>query len=841
MKLIHSFKRILVKRIAVCLMATLLVTVPIGALAEEAPLNTEELVSEADVVLDEQLPESEALLENEEQTFAAASLLVLGGHKTYVNGYKGALFKPDSVMTRAEVSQMLYNLLAAKPAVSESQFSDVKLSAWYGTAVNALAKSGVISGYKDGTFLPNKTITRAEFVTALTRCFTLNSGSISFSDVPETHWAYSYIAAATNAGWINGVGDGSFQPDRGIKRCEAVTVMNFALERNNGGFAADSDTQKFKDVPKSHWAYKQIAEAAQPVDAPEEPDDSTEPGDFTVGQLVQISVSGGLNLRAGPGTDEKLLAGLEAGTVLTVTDVAHYPWIGVKTASSVSGYVHSGNNDGWYITTYIPGAAASGITLSASTLTVRQYQSARLDASVSSGDLRTLSWSSSNPDVAVVGYTVGYGSGKEDHGAFVYAKKTGTATLTLSDSTGKTKKSCTVTVTAPESVRYAYSSENTAIKGEPFDLVAVTDISRSSVTFKIVDGPALGTYKTSEYSTESRKSSYNLPTNNVRVFKKSVSFTTAGLYTVRASANDFSDYQEFEVLVRPEGESVTTTSFNERRTSTAGIDIIANYEGSVPEIADDNIVAGTPTVGYGFVVRKNQCFYNNMTPSEMRGKLVATVNAGGYADAVNEFRAINNLKMSQAQFDALVSFVYNCGPGNLFEGYDTFTVMLNAVVPPSGGISESKSYPGKVNVSQNSDDTCNIYAEHSLSAKVLAKIAEKDSLTVIGIYSDAEKCRHWYKVRHGSYTGWMPAGYIQLNTSGLVHDLAYADATVLSNNYMQWHKSGQSHIEGLLYRRMAECKIFFFGDYVDANHSSSTYYKNNRGFNPPSCCAHYVN
>lgn len=834
MKLLQILKHSTAKRIAACIMAVAVGAMPVCAVAEDSAVFSETEVAE-----------SEALLENEEQTFAASSLLVTGGHKTYLSGVKGGYFLPNKQMTRAEVAQMLYNLLAAKPAVSTSQFSDVSLDSWYGTAVNALAKVGVLSGYKDGTFSPTKTISRAEFVCALTRCFTLESGTADFTDVPETHWAYKYIAAASNAGWISGPGDGTFCPDRGIMRCEAVTVTNLALGRTGDGFAADSDTQKFKDVPKTHWAYKQIAEAAAPVEdttTPEpEPEEPAADGDFTVGQTVQVSVASGLNMRSSPETSASAVARLSKGTVLTITDVSCYPWLGAKTTDGKTGYVYSGYDDGWYVTAYTPSASVSGLSLSASELTVKQYQSARLDAAVSTGSLKTLTWSSSDPNVAVVGYTVGYGSGETQQGAFIYAKKQGTATLTLSDAAGNTKASCTVTVAAAESVRYAYSSENTAVKGETFNLIAVTDAGRSSVEFKIVSGPTSGSYTTTQYSTEKRDSSYGLPTNNVRVFKKSVSFNATGVYTIRASANNFADYQEFELLVRPEGESVTATSFNERRTSTEGIDIIANYEGAVAEIADDNIAAGNPTVGYGLVVQKNKCFYNNMTPSEMRGQLVTTVNSGGYADAVNTFRTKNSLKMSQAQFDALVSFVYNCGTGTLFDGYDTFKVMLNAVQIPSGGISESKSYPGIVNVAQNDYDTCTIYADHSLSAKSVGNVPEKASLTVIGTYADEEKCQRWYKVTYGSYTGWVPAGYIQLNTSGLVHDLACADATALSNNYMLWHKSGGSHIAGLLYRRMAECKIFFFGDYADASHSSSTYKVNNRGFNPPSCCASYVN
>jgi len=776
--------------------------------------------------------EGEVLKENEEQSFASDSLLVTGGHKTYMNGYAGALFLPESIMTRAEASQMLYNLLAAKPPVAESRFSDVSLSQWYGTAVNALAKSGVLSGYTDGTFLPNNTITRAEFVTALTRCFSLNEGTASFTDVPETHWAYKYIAAATSMGWISGMGNGLFQPDRGIRRCEAVTVMNLALGRTGDGFAADRETPKFRDVPKSHWAYLQIAEAAEPVESVSpSPSPSTDPGSFTVGQTIRVTASG-LNLRSQASTDSSVVTVLSRGTLLTVTSV-DMPWLGVKTSNGTAGFVHSGSGDGWYVEAYTPGTV-SGVSLSASKLSFHQYQTARLDASLSSGSLFDMNWSSSDPSVAEVGYTVGYGSGRTEHGAMIYGKKPGTATLTISDAGGKTKASCTVTVTAPEGVRYGYASENTAVKGKNFDLVAVTDPSRTSVTFKIVDGPAPGSFTTTTYTTESRQSQYGLPTNTVRVFKRTVAFQAAGLYTVRASSGNSSDYQEFEVLVKAADESATATAYGERRTSTKGLDMIAKFEGSVPEIADDSIAAGNPTVGYGFVVQQNQAFYNNMTPAELRGKLVDAVNNGGYSSAVSRFCTNNNLKISQAQFDVLVSFVYNLGPGNLSTQYDTFKVILNAVVPPSD-LSESRPYTGTLNTTGSS-----IYAETSLSSRAIVSVPAGKTVSVIGYKAVTDKKQVWYKVKYGANTGWMPAGRVRLSATGLTRDMAYVDSTAFANNYLQWHKSGNTCIPGLLNRRLAECKVFTYGRYEDA---VNDWGKNTYGFDfPDNCgCKQYEN
>ena len=808
--------------------------------AESDAASSEEIPGEdaAEDGSEEALPESD-LMENDVTTFAAESLLVTGGHETYMSGYAGALFMPGNAMTRAEVAMMLYQLLKSKPTVTQSQFSDVPLSAWYGQAVNALASVQVLSGYKDGTFLPKNTISRAEFVTALSRCFPLLEGKAEFTDVPETHWAYKFIASATTAGWINGVGNGKFQPERGIMRCEAVTAMNIALGRTGDGFAADRDTQKFKDVPKTHWAYLQITEAANPVDAPVVTDPQPS-GNYQVGQSVRVTADSGLNLRSQPNTSSSIVTTLPFGTVVTITDISPLPWLGVKTANGTAGYVLSD-----YVEPYggsDPSGEPAGASLSASTLSLHQYQTARLDASVTSG-MDRMSWTSSDPSVAVVGYTVSYS--KTKHGAMVYGKKAGTATLTFSDASGKTKATCTVTVTAPEAVRYAYASENAAVKGQPFDLVAVTDTSRSSMTFTIISGPASGSYSTTNYTTETRASSYGLPTNSVRVFKRSVTFSAAGTYTVRASANSGSSLN-FTVFVRNSADSETATVSGERRATTKGLCLIANFEGYVPEVEDDVIASGNPTVGYGYVVPVNTSFYNNLTKSEAFAMLVDKANNGGYTAGVNRFLSNNSVKMSQAQFDALLSFVWNCGTGPLdISKYDTPKVMVNAVVPPSD-LSEARPYNGTLNVGASP-----IYRESSLSSSVLTTVKSGETVSVIGWGMVEAKHQAWYKVKYGSHTGWMPAGKVNLSATGLTRDLAYADAGTLSTNFLEWHKSGNTHIYGLLTRRMAECKVFFFGNYAEAFHSyvdlgtgmqyspSPNYTKNTYSFVFPDCCKQY--
>ena len=136
----------------------------------------------------------------------ALPLLVVGGHDTYLSGYEGAYFKPENHMLRGEVASMMYNLLAVKPPVTQPKFTDVPEGSWWYTAINSVAEAGAFNGKGDGTFAPSSNITRAEFVTALSNCFGVESGSVEFTDVPESHWAYPYIASAVKKGWIKEIG-----------------------------------------------------------------------------------------------------------------------------------------------------------------------------------------------------------------------------------------------------------------------------------------------------------------------------------------------------------------------------------------------------------------------------------------------------------------------------------------------------------------------------------------------------------------------------------------------------------------------------------------------------------
>lgn len=266
--------------------------------------------------------------DSQQETFASYPLLVVGGHEAYMSGEEGARFYPDRAMTRAEMAQVLYNLLASYPPVTGGSFSDVSAGAWYATAVNTLVELDVLSGYGDNTFRPNNAVTRAEFVTAVCKCFdSLSTGSAGFSDV-SGHWAEGFINQAVAEDWISGFPDGTFRPDESIQRCQVTAILNKALERTGSGFAADAGTQEFVDVPSSHWAYEHIAEAADPVGSAIE-----------TGCTVRVTATNGLNLRSSASISSSVVTVLSTGALLTVTSVESNGWLGVRTGSGRTGYV----------------------------------------------------------------------------------------------------------------------------------------------------------------------------------------------------------------------------------------------------------------------------------------------------------------------------------------------------------------------------------------------------------------------------------------------------------------------------------------------------------------------
>ena len=189
-------------------------------------------------------------------------------HLAFLSGYANGTFEPDRNMTRAEVTTMFARLLTEKMAADQTYsntFSDVAKSHWAANYIGYMQQFGIITGYADGSFRPDASVTRAEFAAIASRFEALTEGTKSFSDVPSSHWAAKYINFAATRGWVNGYADGTFRPNNSITRAEVAAVTCRLLERNaDQSYIRShlSELRAFTDVSESHWAYWYTMEAA---------------------------------------------------------------------------------------------------------------------------------------------------------------------------------------------------------------------------------------------------------------------------------------------------------------------------------------------------------------------------------------------------------------------------------------------------------------------------------------------------------------------------------------------------------------------------------------------------
>lgn len=138
--------------------------------------------------------------------------------------------------------------------VSAVGFSDVPEDSYYYEPVYNIAWDGIIGGFPDGTFKPNSPITRAQMAVMLVNLKKLSpytAAKPKFSDVPKTHWAYKYVEAAADAGFINGYPDGTFRPERNVSYDEAITMIVALMGhklKDLGGTYPTAFTNKARDL-----------------------------------------------------------------------------------------------------------------------------------------------------------------------------------------------------------------------------------------------------------------------------------------------------------------------------------------------------------------------------------------------------------------------------------------------------------------------------------------------------------------------------------------------------------------------------------------------------------------
>ena len=187
-------------------------------------------------------------------------------HFAYVQGYPNGTVKPAGNITRAETAAILFRLMddASRKTYysTKSGFRDVASGSWYNTYVATLNNAGVITDSSNGYFRPNEAITRAELAAMLAKFSETTGAANYFNDVSAKYWAANAIAICAKLGWINGYPDGSFRPDRNVTRAELMAMINRATGRAPKSADAFLPGMKtWSDNTADKWYYLDVQEA----------------------------------------------------------------------------------------------------------------------------------------------------------------------------------------------------------------------------------------------------------------------------------------------------------------------------------------------------------------------------------------------------------------------------------------------------------------------------------------------------------------------------------------------------------------------------------------------------
>ena len=187
-------------------------------------------------------------------------------HFAYVQGYPDGTVKPAGNITRAETAAILFRLMddASRKTYysTKSGFRDVASGSWYNTYVATLNNAGVITDSSNGYFRPNEAITRAELAAMLAKFSETTSAANYFNDMSAKYWAANAIAICAKLGWITGYPDGTFRPDRNVTRAELMAMINRATGR--APKSADAFLPGMKtwiDNTSDKWYYLDVQEA----------------------------------------------------------------------------------------------------------------------------------------------------------------------------------------------------------------------------------------------------------------------------------------------------------------------------------------------------------------------------------------------------------------------------------------------------------------------------------------------------------------------------------------------------------------------------------------------------
>lgn len=400
-------------------------------------------------------------------------------------------------------------------------------------------------------------------------------------------------------------------------------------------------------------------------------------------------------------------------------------------------------------------------------------------------------WSSDNTSIAQVDWDpVGSSS-------YVYIEGQNPGTTVIRGKSSQGNVSCMVKVTEEAPQRFAYTSPNSGYSGGVMTFIAITGKEQQAVRFDVSMGGESFTVNADE-KTES---------DGIIIWKGTKTLYSPGKYSVvtysqnkRGEWESCSDGVTDAFVTSVSDPKITVCE--EHRTSDAGINIIANYEGFLSEVTIDSITGADPTLGYGKVVGVGSSFYNHITRQEGMAYLYQTVNLGYYSKAVNNYLISNGVKFNQQQYDALVSMVYNLGSGILYDS-DVRDVLIY------GSGSSSSTTPSVGDTGTINGTYVAFRTGPSTTYQRIREFELGEKVTLLSGSTDS-----WYHVKDSSGTeGYVYASYVTFAVA-TGRDLNNVDEEAMKEAILVYHHAGTTCYWGLLYRRIDEMEIFFHGDYV---------------------------
>ncbi len=399
-------------------------------------------------------------------------------------------------------------------------------------------------------------------------------------------------------------------------------------------------------------------------------------------------------------------------------------------------------------------------------------------------------WKSSNEKIATV-----------NSGIVDTKSENGFVTITAYTSSGAA--TCLIEVIGRDNIRFVYATPNSAYKGSEVTFHAITDTDRVDLYFVVSNGSTSYTVDAKKEKTES----------GTVLWTASQKLNESGKWTYKAYSK-FVDYDKYLTTpVNGEGEvlvadttDLKTTVTGERRASEDVIEMIAEFEGFLPDLIPDPITGESDmTIGYGLVFYANDQFYNHLTKTEAYAYLCQSVNKDAYTSRTNAFLTSNNVKFNQQQFDALVCFTYNVGAYAITNDDDLRSILLNT---STGASSASVTAGGNGYVSGSG---VNLRSDSSTGSSVLTTMGENTKFTFV----DGKLVNsHWYKIKLSNGTvGYIYSDYAASESAGGTRDLNNVDAGRFIQNLLQYHHAAGECYWGLLYRRVDEAEMFLFGDY----------------------------